>query len=66
MKVTELEQMNTHIYWDAYSNYDDYDKLSCHVFHLAETIESDLGSCTKKEIQAIREFLYDLVETYGS
>ena len=66
MKVSEIEKMNKHIYWDAYPNYDDYDKLSCHVFHLAETLESDLGSCSKQEIQAVKEFLYDLVDKYGS
>ena len=66
MKVKEIEEMNKHIYWDAYPNYDDYDKLSCHVFHLAETIESELGSCTNKEIQSVREFLYDIVDKYGS
>jgi hypothetical protein len=66
MKVSEVEKNNTHIYWDAYPKYDDYDKLSCHVFHLAECLENELGGCSKKEIQSVKEFLYDLVEKYGS
>jgi hypothetical protein len=62
-ELQQIEADNKHIYWDAYPQYDDHDKLSCHIFHLTECWDLEIN---ERGVDGIKKLLLEMVEEYGS